>query len=137
MTPEDKLYFVGQKAFIEKEGKLLVIFDRTQRVDFPGGRIQCGENNLFESLKREVREETGLEISVGGPCAVWTTQFPEGHHLVGKEVLLIAYKCSWISGDVALSEEHDSYRWVDASTYRECDNGSQYFPILEKYFANA
>jgi 8-oxo-dGTP pyrophosphatase MutT (NUDIX family) len=137
MIAENKMYFVGQKAFIKKDGKTLVIFDRTQRVDFPGGRIQCGENDLFESLKREVREEVGLEIFVGGPCAVWTTRFPEGHLHAGTDILLIAYSCSWVSGDVVLSEEHGTYRWVDASTYRECDNGSQYFPILEKYFINA
>jgi 8-oxo-dGTP diphosphatase len=137
MTSEDKLYFVGQKAFIEKDGKLLVIFDHTQRVDYPGGRIRSDEHNLRESLKREVREETGLEIVVGNPFCTWTTLFPEGHQHAGKEVLLVAYKCEWLSGDIILSAEHDSYRWVDASTYRECDNGSQYFPILEKYFTNA
>lgn len=62
---EDELFFVGQKAFIRKGDEVLVIHDPIEGLDFPGGKIQVGEENTFESLKREVREETGLEIQIG------------------------------------------------------------------------
>ena len=35
---EDKLFYIGQKAFIEKGGKVLVLFDPGLGLDFPGGR---------------------------------------------------------------------------------------------------
>ena len=66
----DALFCVGQKAFIEKDGKVLVLFDPVEGLDFPGGKIQEEEakdadaSSLILSLQREVREETNLEIEV-------------------------------------------------------------------------
>jgi 8-oxo-dGTP pyrophosphatase MutT (NUDIX family) len=34
-------------------------------LDLPGRRIDDGESDLEEALRREVREETGVEIDVG------------------------------------------------------------------------
>lgn len=137
MTPEDKLYYVGQKAFIEKDGKVLVIGDPTEGLDYPGGKIQVGETDLVEALKREVREEVGMEIEVGEVFFTWTNTFPAHHRNAGKEVFLVAHKCKWVSGEITLSEEHDSFRWVDASNYRECDEGSKYFDALKAYYGDA
>ena len=41
----DVLLCVGQKAFIKKDGKVLVLFasDPGSPLDFPGGKIQEGE----------------------------------------------------------------------------------------------
>ncbi len=40
---KDTLFCVGQKAFIEKDGKVLVLFDPIEGLDFPGGKIKEGE----------------------------------------------------------------------------------------------
>ena len=37
------LLFVGQKALIEKDGKVLVLICPNGWLDFPGGKIQDGE----------------------------------------------------------------------------------------------
>lgn len=139
---EDALFCVCQKAFIEKEGKVLVLHDPLEGLDFPGGKIQEGEArdgdalSLKEPLKREVREETGLEIEVGDPFAVWYHEFHEneGHRNYGKVVYLVAFKCKYKSGELKLSEEHDNAKWVDRASYREVNDGSDYFDVLEKYF---
>ncbi len=62
---EDQLLYVGQKAFIEKGGEVLILMDHDLGLDFPGGKIQEGEIDFTKSLKREVREETKLEIEKG------------------------------------------------------------------------
>src|SRR5947207_1396266 len=66
-------HFVGkiaQKALIEKEGKILLVqYPQSEsnsasgKWDLPGGRLNINENPI-ESLKREVREELGVEIEV-------------------------------------------------------------------------
>jgi hypothetical protein len=33
---EDEVFYVGQKAFIEKDGEVLVIFDPKEGLDYPG-----------------------------------------------------------------------------------------------------
>ncbi len=131
---EDKLFYVGQKAFIKKGDEVLVLGDPHKNIDYPGGKIQEGETDLIESLKREVREETGLEISVGEPFATWTNVFPSHHRLAGKTVFLIGYKCEYVSGDTTLSNEHDKFRWVTKENFMDMDNGTPYFDILKKYF---
>lgn len=137
----DALFCVGQKAFIEKDGRVLVLNDPIEGLDFPGGKIQESEaingdaSSLIRSLKREVKEETGLDIEVYDPFTVWYHEFPKEHRNYGKKVYLIAFKCKYnISGELKLSDEHDKFRWVDKNDYKEVDDGSNYFDVLEKYF---
>ncbi len=133
---EDKIFWVGQKAFIERsDGAVLVVWDPRWGLDFPGGKIQVGENELVASLRREVHEEVGLEIEVGDPFVTWVNVFPTEHKYAGKRVFLVGYKCRLLSGDIRLSDEHDRYRWVTRENYREIIKDNGYFRALEKYFA--
>jgi 8-oxo-dGTP diphosphatase len=132
---EDAEFYVGQKAFIRKGNTVLVLSDPHEGLDYPGGKIQLGETDLIESLKREVREETGLEIKVGAPLATWTNTFPPHHRLAGKQVYLVGYRCEYVSGDVKLSDEHNKFVWVNKDNYKEIDDGTSYFDILNKYFS--
>jgi 8-oxo-dGTP diphosphatase len=137
---KDALFCVGQKAFIEKDGKVLVINDPIGGLDFPGGKMQEGEakkgdySSLMNALKREVREETSLEIEIFNPFAVWYNEPPKNHRNYGKKVYLVGFKCKYVSGDVKLSDEHDNFKWVDNNNYKEVYEDSDYFKALEKYF---
>ncbi len=136
----DALFCIGQKAFIEKDGKILILNDPVEGLDFPGGKIQEGEakdgnaSSLIASLKREVREETGFEIEVFNPFAVWYHEFPKSHRNYPKVVYLVAFKCKYVSGELKLSDEHNNFRWIDKSNYKEVDDRSDYFDVLKKYF---
>lgn len=138
----DALFCVGQKAFIEKNGEVLTLGDPFEGLDFPGGKIQEGEardadaSSLIESLKREVMEETGLEIEVHNPFAVWYHEFPKESRNYGKVVYLVGFRCKYVSGEVVLSDEHNKYTWVNKENYKDVDDGSDYFDMLEKYFRN-
>ena len=131
---DDQLFYVGQKAFIEKDGRVLVLMDPNLGLDFPGGKIQEGETDFTESLKREVREETKLEIEKGDAFFTWFNVFGAKHRNAGKKVYLVGFKCKYVSGEVTLSDEHSEYKWVDQSDYKKLDDGSLYFQALEKYF---
>ena len=133
----DKKFFVGQKAFIERDGKVLVLNDPILGLDYPGGKIQEGETDWVAALKREVREETGLEITVGEPFITWHYKVPEGpHRNAGIDIFLVGYVCTYVSGEVALSGEHDSFAWVDRDTYQKyvADDTDGYFQALRAYF---
>ena len=130
--PADQLLQVGQKALIAKDDKVLILIDPLKRLDFPGGRLQVGETNLLESLRREVLEETNLKIDQGDPfftsLIVSTSDNPDA----GKNIYIIGFKCKYISGKVTLSEEHNKYQWVDKDNYQEIDDGSDYYKALDK-----
>ena len=132
---EDAVFYVGQKAFIKKGSEILILTDPSEGLDFPGGKIQEGEENLEESLRREVREETGLEIKVGEPFTTSISVFRPNHRFAGKKVILIAYKCEYVSGDVKLSPEHSDYTWVTKDNYSKADDRTSFFDMLEKYFS--
>jgi len=133
--------YVGQKAFINKDGKILVLRDRTRLVesqtglDLPGGRFRWG-NKLSNELKREVKEETGLTIVIGKPFIIWTNVKTKRRGVKSK-LVLIGYFCKYKSGEVKLSDEHDYYEWVDKKSYKKWKDGTEYFEVLEEYFKNS
>src|SRR3989344_4943821 len=137
---EDALFCVGQKAFIEKDGKVLIIWDPVEGIDFPGGKIKEGEarerdvSRLADALKREVKEETDLEIKILNPFFVWYHEFPKNHRNYPKKVYVVGFMCKYISADLKLSEEHDAFEWVDKQNYQKWDDGSDYFLALKNYF---
>ena len=138
---DDAIFCVCQKALIEKDGKVLVLHDPVEGLDFPGGKIQVGEakdgdaSSLTKALKREVREETGLEVEVFDPFAVWYHEFPRGHRNYPKVNYIVGFKCKYISGETKLSDEHDKFKWVDKNDYKDVDDGSDFFDVLEKYLS--
>ncbi len=137
---EEALFYVGQKALIEKDGKVLIVFDPIFGLDFPGGKIQEDEiqkpGDLELSLKREVREETGFEIEVKNPFAVWFFEISKKTHpLYGKKVYIILFRTKYISGDLKLSEEHNKFEWADQNNFQKFDKGNDGFIALQKYFS--
>lgn len=134
---QDGLFCVGQKAVIDKDGEVLILTDPLLGLDMPGGKIKDGETDFAEELKREVREETGLEIEVGEPFSTGYFEFNDPEHRnFGKKVYLVFFKCKYVSGNVKLSEEHSAYRWINKNNYKELANNERddYFKALEKYF---
>lgn len=134
MENKDTLYYVGQKAFIRKGDEVLVLL-KNKGLRCPGGKIRAGED-LVESLKREVREETSLEITVGESFATWTYLYCGDHPLAGSNLFLVGYKCEYVSGEVVLNEEHDDYAWVNKDNYTKYKADSDAYRVLEKYFSN-
>lgn len=133
---EDRLFFVGQKAFIEKDRKILILNDPWVGLDFPGGKMQKGETNLIAALRREIKEETSLEIKIGLPFFTWCAVIKNPKHkYVGEKVIVIAYKCTYLSGKLTLSDEHDKYFWVDKDSYKEYDFNDDMKKALKIYFA--
>ena len=79
----------------------------------PGGRLEINENPVA-GLKREVKEETGLEIEVITPANTWFGKWK------GSWLLSIDYLALSKGGKVRLSEEHSDFRWI---SYEELEQG--------------
>jgi 8-oxo-dGTP pyrophosphatase MutT (NUDIX family) len=111
---DDKYNFrVPQKALIFHKGKCLTI-KRSPNAkaypncwDFPGGKLEHGESPI-EGLKREVLEETNLNVRVIKPIFTFVDK-PINHFSY-----IIVFECELVNEDfeIKLSEEHTQYKWV-------------------------
>lgn len=119
-------------AIISHAGKTLI----TQRPankphgglwEFPGGKIDRGESP-HQSLKRELREELAIEISVG---PVIETVY---HHYDWGAVLIIAYLCDWQAGDIQHLEVVD-HRWLTPGEFSRYPILPADRPILDRLCA--
>ena len=97
------------KALIKHNKKFLIIKPTNPMFigpyDLPGGRIE-GNEDKKEALKREVSEETGLDIEIIKELCTETVKYP---HI---ELSLTTFLCSASRNDIKLSHEHKEFIWV-------------------------
>jgi 8-oxo-dGTP pyrophosphatase MutT (NUDIX family) len=115
------LHIVSNTICLERGGKFLIIKRRPDEVAFPskwefvGGKLENGER-ITESVRREVKEETSLEVD-GELLFLGDFEFTrrDGHHVVG-----LRFAARAKHGEVKLSEDHTNYAWIapgEASEY--------------------
>ncbi len=127
---------VGVKAFLKnKDGKFLLIKrspvkypDVKDPWDIVGGRIDAG-SSLLENLKREVKEETGLEI-ISEPRLVAAQDILR---LEGKHIVRLSYVAE-AGGELVLDQsEHTEHKWVTVEEIKKQDKLDIYVKeIVEK-----
>lgn len=125
-----KAFLVSLKALIIDGDKVLVLQNTAEeqeskvRWELPGGLLEIGED-FEDGLLREVREETCLEISVGGFLTAWDhwehNFIVRDGRVLDARVIEIAFACRLVAGDVQLSDEHNRYRWATAQELQQLD----------------
>lgn len=73
--------------------------------DLPGGKVEAGER-LEEAVRREIREEAELEVSLGGLLGKSEIE------VRGRRIVCLVFQAKSETRDVRLSEEHDRFAWV-------------------------
>lgn len=99
-------------GLIEKDGKLLIAQRSPAKHgalkwEFPGGKVE-DEEDPRTCLSREIREELGVEIRVNNIVETVFHCYPD------RSVLLLFYRCSWLSGDPQ-AIECAAFAWVEPS----------------------
>jgi ADP-ribose pyrophosphatase YjhB (NUDIX family) len=107
---------IATKIVLRHDDKILLMRDRNGTWDFPGGGLEGGER-LEEGLRRELREELGLEDFTLGPVVHADEWFIEARDL---HVIAVFYTGSISERqEHQLSYEHSDARWLTPAEIRQ------------------
>ena len=121
------------KGIIRKGDKILVLKRSVADDHKPGAWETVGggmddQSSPQEALKREIKEETDLEVEVNEPFNVFTFTKDTGEFKIG-----ITFACTYVSGEVNLSGEHSEYKWIKPEEFNKLDSISSLYDEIEEY----
>lgn len=108
-APRPVPHYTVTAAVIRREDRVLIARRPSSGLlggmwEFPGGKLEDGEE-LGDGLRREIREELGVDVRVGTPLGIYR------HAYTHFRITLHAFECSLLNGEpVAL--EASQIRWV-------------------------
>lgn len=105
---------VGVGAVIVRDDTVLIVQRAREPLQgvwtLPGGRVEWGES-LTAALRREIREETGLEVQVGPVVEVFDRiECRDGH--TSLHYVVIDYLCTHVSGTAEAADDAAAVAWV-------------------------
>lgn len=132
--------FTAVKAFVTYNEKVLLLREKPTYVDgtnigkfdVVGGRVKPGER-FDEGLLREIKEETGLDVTINRPFFA-----NEWRPVVRGEQWQIVgtfFACEAATDVVTLSEDHGEYVWIDPKEYATYPIIENLVPAFESYLS--
>ena len=117
-------HFVSCAALVTNEkGEILLVNSPLRGWEYPGGLIEPGET-FQQALKREVWEESGVEIEITGFVGICKN--------IEKDIVNIDFTARYISGDLTPSEESTEVIWTTPEKAMELIT----FPLTKKRLRN-
>ncbi|HET9173859.1 MAG TPA: NUDIX hydrolase [Candidatus Saccharimonadales bacterium] len=105
------------------------------KYEIPGGHIEFGED-IQVGLKREIKEELGIDVELGNPFAVFTYM----NDVKGSHSIEVVYFAQLIGEPEAITidpSDHATYGWFDEQEALLLNNNDQddEVAVLKKGFA--
>lgn len=138
----NNVLFLQKCLLVNQDSKILALKrsltkdkDRSGCWDLPGGTYELGED-VIDSIKREVKEETNLLISNPRPIYLASGFNFLNQFMSGENVFAATHVCHQWTGDLRISDEHTEYRWVSPQeflTYDFGDDGEFFVASMNEY----
>jgi nucleoside triphosphatase len=115
-------------------GEVLIVRSNKwgKKLSVPGGHIELGER-AEDAIKREVKEETGLDVEPVRLLLIQEAIYPENYHK-HEHFIFMDYICTTKSSDVKLDgRELQEYFWTEPANALELDLEEYTRRLVNKY----
>ena len=98
-------------VILDDHGRVLLIRRRdNQHWEPPGGVLELAET-IRDGLRREIREETGLDVEPDALTGVYKNM-PRG-------IIALVFRCKITGGQLTANNEVTAFRWADEAAIRQ------------------
>lgn len=94
--------------------------------EWPGGKADPGET-FDEAVRREVKEETGLDIALTGVAGAYRIEMAD------KNLAVLCLEAVSAGGILRMSEEHDDSAWVPVADLSKWNLTAGFREFAEAY----
>lgn len=131
---------IGVGGVVIQEGRVLLVRRGQAPLrgewSIPGGALELGET-LHQGLRREMLEETGLEVAPVEMLEVLDRILRDDERRVRYHYVLIDYLCTPVSGQARAASDAEECRWVRPDELSGYQLRPETLCVLEKAFARA
>ena len=141
MTADDRRYprrpILGVGALVLGHGAVLLVERAREPLkgwwSLPGGVVETGET-LAEATRREVREETGLEVEPLAVVEVFERITRDASGAAEYHYVLVDYLCRAHGGKLAAGDDVSRAAWVPRASLAQYRITEGTLPVIEKAF---
>ena len=101
----------------------------------PGGLVETGES-LENAVRREVLEETGLEVKPLGVLEIFERIIRSAEGGAEYHYVLLDYICSVTGGTLCAGDDASNVQWVERRALKDLDITEGTLAVIEKGFRN-
>jgi 8-oxo-dGTP diphosphatase len=107
----------------DDHGRALLIQRRdNQRWEPPGGVLELDES-IEGGLRREVQEETGLDVEPDTLSGVYKN--------MNRGIIALVFRCKITGGQLTTNDEVTGFRWADEATIRQLTSEAYAVRLLD------
>ena len=107
---------------------LLIQRADNHRWEPPGGVLELGES-ITDGLRREVREETGLDVEPVTLTGVYKN--------MNRGIIALVFRCKITGGHLTPNDEATAFRWADRNTIHELTSEAYAVRLLDALSADS
>jgi ADP-ribose pyrophosphatase YjhB (NUDIX family) len=108
---------VGVGAVVVRDGRALIVRrahdPRKGEWSLPGGMLELGES-LSDGARREVREETGLDVEVGAILETFDRVHRDDDGRIRYHFVIIDFVCRAAAGEARAGSDAEAVAWITA-----------------------